>query len=215
MFRDFREFRNQMTEQEYILVLDKLLPMNSKDIGDVFEEAFDLWCNGKFVPGTREDDVYGHCDRRSKDNTRRIDIKAPKKYKRNDKFFAEDTFMLEWAHVFTCPEKRKKAYRKGWLFGNNTHLAIGYVSDNSFYFLIFNRQELVNWCKSKGYGEPGKRTKRLKGNYEKEETIEGDVFTWKYDYLVWVTEKPEEIGGLVMKICIDKELKQLLLNESF
>ena len=204
-----------MTESEYILVLDKLLPMNSTEIGRVFEQAFDLWCDGKFVPSTREDDIYGHCDRQSKDGSRRVDIKAPKKYRRNDKFFAEDTFMLEWAHVFKCPEKKLKAFRKGWVFGNNTHLAIGYISNNTFYFLIFERQKLVDWCKEKGYGQPGKRVKRLKGAYEKTELIEGNEFTWKYDYLVWVTEKPEEIGGLVMKICIDKELKHILLNEPF
>ena len=199
-----------MTEQAFYTLCDKLLPLNSKAIGDVFEKAFDFSDNKhRFTGTTAEENIFNHQDRKSDRSS--VDVKAVKKFKRNDKLFAEDTFMLEYRHI-GIDENGQEVYRDGWMFGKQTHLAIGYVSNFDFYFLFFDRAKLADWCVRNGYTNPDKLTIREKGVYAKMSDFNGKQCNWVRDELIWIDVPPENIDGFLGKFCISNILESIMNN---
>lgn len=198
-----------MNIEDFNKIQTVLATMTNDDVGKLFESAFDrLYPNAKHT--SKEEDCYGHCDRILDDW--RFDIKGVKKKKRQDKEFVSDMFMLEYAFV-GIDEDGKKHYDEGWLHCKEMNrLAIGYITNKSFYFLIFDRDKLLKWCKKQGYDRVEKMEKRFKGKWEKPKYFKRDKIwcTWKYDLLLWIEDIPSKIDGFIEKIPIDDILQELL-----
>ena len=192
-----------MTTEDFKLTQQKLANMDNSKVGKIFELVFDkLYPNAKH--SSKKEDVYQHYDRILGKYT--CDIKAIKKKKRFDETFPADEFLLEYCHIGEDNNKVRR-YKKGWLHAEEmTHLAIGYITKESFYFLIFDRAKLAEWCR-KTYKKKD-FVYREKGAWGHYIDIDGVKCRWTQDMLLWVNKDPSKIDGFVKKIQIDDLLKE-------
>ncbi len=194
----------------YCVITDYLAGLSPRSLGDVFEQTVSILDKkNRFTKTSREEDIYLHQDLKNGKDT--IDVKAVKKYRRNDKEFAEKVFLLEYRHVGVTESGEEKR-RPGWLFGSSKYLAIGYARDYDFYVLFFERDKLANWVEKKLADGGLNITIRDKGQQEKPSVFGGVTCTWKYDEILWVFDDPKTIDGYlgerrVTKILYDMALK--------
>lgn len=108
-------------------------------IGDYFEKAFEYMCidKGKTIePSTEPQNAIDHIDYWV--NEIPVDVKAPKhRFKKFDDFPKE--ILVELINVKGMA---------GWLKGKSKYIVFGYDAHPDFYFLIYDRQELLDYVES-------------------------------------------------------------------
>mgnify|MGYP003342329040 CR=1 FL=1 len=101
------------------------------------EQRFHNICvskNWNISKSSENQDIHEHWDFKVRDSL--IDVKGLKRTARSDKNFNQEEIWVELQNV---------RGRKGWLRGKADYIAF----EHEDYFLIVNRQELLDWCKKK------------------------------------------------------------------
>lgn len=148
-------------------------------LGTYFEKAFEFMCEEKgrtVVPSTDAQDALDHIDYWV--NETPVDVKAPKHYKKNYDDFP-NTILLELTNV--------NGYA-GWLRGKSKYIVFGYDAHPDFYFLIYDRQELLDWTEQQDFNFITRDNRK--------------------DKFVWVVPPKE---GLKAKIKCNKYLEKTIL----
>jgi len=137
-------YNHYKTFQNIILELSKLssgksqtkLPngkfVRPNELGDLFEfDVPKMMFGDKLVKSTKEDDIERHIDWHMDEKT--YDFKAPK---RKHNKFQQGEILVEFTNVNG---------KKGWLFGEEDYLMIGYIIDDEFYYLKYNTTILADY----------------------------------------------------------------------
>ena len=183
--------RHYNTYDEVVRELDKLstgkematLPggerMRSNEFGDLFEHDIPrLMYGDRLKPATSEDDCKLHIDGYIDGES--YDFKAPK---HKNGVLAQGEILVEITNVHGEP---------GWLCGAEMYVMIGYVVDNTFYFLKYDRDRLLSY---------------VVDHYNEIDWVNGR--TGRDDEFAWITPPGTE-GGFVEAFRIGKYVDQAL-----
>ena len=151
--------------------------LRSNEYGDLFEiDIPNLMYGDRLKDSTVEDDIEKHIDRYMDQES--YDFKAPK---RRGGVIVQGEILVESKNV---------QGNKGWLYGEEKYLMIGYVENNKFWFLKYDRQKLADWVDSHNVKWLDSRKDRK-------------------DRTAWIVPPGPE-GGLVAKIRIGKYVDEAL-----